>query len=425
MTSNEWIKCKISDLGNVIGGSTPSTKDENNYGGNISWITPKDLSTFNERYIYKGERNITEKGLKSCSTQLMPKNSILFTSRAPIGYVAIAGKEVCTNQGFKSIIPNENTDYLFLYYLLKYNKENIENMGSGTTFKEVSGSTMRNIEVTVPKLKSEQQKIAKVLSAIDDKIELNNSINNNLEQQAQAIFKSWFVDVSDSNNSSEKFGKFPQLATELTVGDIEMLVTDYVANGSFASLKENVTLYQEPNYAYFVRNTDLKTNTFNVFVDEHSYKFLSKSTLYGNEIIISNVGDVGSVFLCPNLDLPMTLGNNIIMLRPKDNRLTYYLYIWFKWSYGQNLMQGIKGGSAQPKFNKTDFKSLPIIIPQGKLLDKFSDIMTPIFNSIEKNNKENKFLIQLRDTLLPKLMSGEIDVSNVDISIDKLLLNEG
>lgn len=284
---------------------------------------------------------------------------------------------------------------------------------STSAYPSIKPSDIKNREILLPPLET-QQKIASILSSIDDKIELNNSINNNLEQQAQAIFKSWFVDVSDSNNSSEKFGKFPQLATELTVGDIEMLVTDYVANGSFASLKENVTLYQEPNYAYFVRNTDLKTNTFNVFVDEHSYKFLSKSTLYGNEIIISNVGDVGSVFLCPKLDLPMTLGNNIIMLRPKDNRLTYYLYIWFKWSYGQNLIQGIKGGSAQPKFNKTDFKSLPIIIPQGKLLDKFSDIMTPIFNSIKKNNEENKFLIQLRDTILPKLMNGEIDVSKVN-----------
>lgn len=315
----------------------------------------------------------------------------------------------------------------FLYYLITsplIKEPAIKSMVGSSGRQRVQTDVVKNIDVKVPPLKI-QQKIGRILSVLDDKISINNATNNNLEQQAQAIFKSWFVDVSDSNNSSEKFGKFPQLATELTVGDIEMLVTDYVANGSFASLKENVTLYQEPNYAYFVRNTDLKTNTFNVFVDEHSYKFLSKSTLYGNEIIISNVGDVGSVFLCPNLDLPMTLGNNIIMLRPKDNRLTYYLYIWFKWSYGQNLMQGIKGGSAQPKFNKTDFKSLPIIIPQGKLLDKFSDIMTPIFNSIEKNNKENKFLIQLRDTLLPKLMSGEIDVSNVDISIDKLLLNEG
>ncbi|MEG1839550.1 MAG: restriction endonuclease subunit S, partial [Bacteroidaceae bacterium] len=148
--------------------------------GIYAWITPKDLSNFSGRYISYGERNITEQGLKSCSTRLMPKHTILFSSRAPIGYVAIAQQECCTNQGFKSVIPNEDTDYMFLYYLLKYNKDNIENIGSGTTFKEVSGNTMKSIEVYVPNEKSEQQRIAAALLSLDDKIELNNKINENL-----------------------------------------------------------------------------------------------------------------------------------------------------------------------------------------------------------------------------------------------------
>ena len=271
---------------------------------------------------------------------------------------------------------------------------------------------------------TEQEKIANILFPIDEKIAINSATNNNLEQEAQAIFKSWFIDIKEANNYSEKFGNLPKNATISRIADIDMIVTDYVANGSFASLKENVTLYQEPNYAYFVRNTDLKSNTFNVYVDEHSYKFLSKSVLYGNEIIISNVGDVGSVYLCPKLNKPMTLGNNIIMLRPNKSEILYYLYIWFKWSYGQGLIQGIKGGSAQPKFNKTDFKSLPIILPSDDMLNNFSQIVAPMFKIIENNYRENTRLIQLRDTLLPKLMSGEIDVSNVDISTDKLSFSE-
>lgn len=177
----KWIECTIGDIGTVVGGATPSTKKPENYeNGHIAWITPKDLSGFSGRYISRGERNITETGLNSCSTQLLPKNSVLFTSRAPIGYVAIAENEVCTNQGFKSVIPNEKTDYMFLYYLLKYNKENIENMGSGTTFKEVSGNTMKGISVKVPEDINEQRTIAAILSSIDDKIELNNCINKNL-----------------------------------------------------------------------------------------------------------------------------------------------------------------------------------------------------------------------------------------------------
>lgn len=177
----EWKECKIANLGTVVGGATPSTKDSANYeNGTIAWITPKDLSTFTGRYIKRGERNITQIGLKSCSTQLMPPNSVLFSSRAPIGYIAIAANEVCTNQGFKSVIPNENTDSLLLFYLLKYNKDKIEGMGSGTTFKEVSGNTMKNIVVNVPTDKKVQEKIAAILGSIDEKIEENEQINNNL-----------------------------------------------------------------------------------------------------------------------------------------------------------------------------------------------------------------------------------------------------
>lgn len=177
----EWKECLLSDLGTVVGGATPSTKNPSNYeGGTISWITPKDLADFRARYIARGERMITEAGLSSCSTQLMPTHSVLFSSRAPIGYVAIASNELCTNQGFKSIVPNTETDYLFLYYLLKYYKDAIENLGSGTTFKEVSGATMRNVKVKVPVSLTEQRKIASVLGSIDDKIEENERINNNL-----------------------------------------------------------------------------------------------------------------------------------------------------------------------------------------------------------------------------------------------------
>ena len=207
----EWKECTIADLGTVVGGATPSTKDPENYdGGTIPWIMPKDLSKYSDRYISRGERNITEKGLNGCSTQLMPRHSVLFTSRAPIGYVAIADNEVCTNQGFKSVVPNEQTDYLFLYYLLKFNKEKIEGLGSGTTFKEVSGSTMRGITVKVPKSLDVQRAIGRYLDSIDTKIEINRRINENLEQQATAYFHHQFIVNADP---SWKEGTISDLGT--------------------------------------------------------------------------------------------------------------------------------------------------------------------------------------------------------------------
>lgn len=177
---SSWKTVRIQDLGSVVGGATPSTKNDDFYGGAISWLTPKDLAGYTKRYIAKGERNITEEGFDSCSTELLPEGTVLFSSRAPIGYVAIASNPICTNQGFKSVIPDSDVvDPLFLYYLLVNNREKIKAAGSGTTFKEVSGNVMRNIQVKIPESVPYQRAIARLLGSIDDQIETNDRINKN------------------------------------------------------------------------------------------------------------------------------------------------------------------------------------------------------------------------------------------------------
>lgn len=299
----------------------------------------------------------------------------------------------------------------FLFYQLK--TMDLASRNVGTAVPSLTTSLLNDLIITLPTIE-EQKRLISLLVAFDSKIYINKKINDNLQLQARAIFKEWFIKSLQNGDTIEtEFGMLPSGFSTKKVGELPIVVTDYVANGSFASLKANVQLYQEPNYAYFIRNTDLKSDTFEVFVDEHSYNFLSKSRLFGGEIIISNVGDVGSVFLCPTLDAPMTLGNNIIMLKSECDELRYYLYIWFKWSLGQELMQGIKGGSVQPKFNKTDFKALSVILPPQELLHKFHLVVSPMFETIKKNKSEVRHLASLRDTLLPKLMSGEIDVSAV------------
>ena len=309
-----------------------------------------------------------------------------------------------------------NIRFIYNYLSSVYFRNFIISRTEGSVIPHLYQKDFVDLYFPLPSLK-EQNKIVDVLDTISYKIEINKMINNNLEEQAVVLFRSWFSAFSLSPNSpriNSEFGEIPEDFTVVKVGSLPMLVTDYVANGSFASLKANVNLYQEPNYAYFIRNTDLKSGSFGVFVDQHSYEFLSKSTLYGGEIIISNVGDVGSVFLCPKLDGRMTLGNNIIMLRPEDDHLRYYLYIWFKHLQGQALIQGIKGGSAQPKFNKTDFKNTSVLIPPNDILTRFHETVAPMFETISQRQTETFRLADLRDTLLPQLMSGEIDVSNLD-----------
>ena len=117
---NNWKEYKVKDFAEVVGGGTPSTKNESYYGGDISWLTPRDLTNYASKYIGSGERSITVEGLRNSSAKIIPKNSILLTSRAPIGYLAIASNELCTNQGFKNIVVNsEIADYNFVYYLIK------------------------------------------------------------------------------------------------------------------------------------------------------------------------------------------------------------------------------------------------------------------------------------------------------------------
>lgn len=314
----------------------------------------------------------------------------------------------------------DGIDEDFIYYLVcspLVREPAIKSMVGSSGRQRVQTDVVQNLEIMVPDYE-EQKRISAILKSLDDKIAANTEVNKNLEEQVVVLFRSWFSAFSLSPNSprvNSEFGEIPENFAVVKVGSLPMLVTDYVANGSFASLKANVNLYQEPNYAYFIRNTDLKSGSFGVYVDQHSYEFLSKSTLFGGEIIISNVGDVGSVFLCPKLDGRMTLGNNIIMLRPEDDHLRYYLYIWFKYLQGQALIQGIKGGSAQPKFNKTDFKNTSVLIPPKDMLTRFHETVAPMFETISQRQTETSRLADLRDTLLPQLMSGEIDVSNLDL----------
>ena len=149
--SAEWKEGTLSDVGSIVAGGTPSKSNQEYYTDNgIAWITPKDLSVDKSAFISHGENDITELGLQKSSATMMPAGTVLFSSRAPIGYIAIAANEICTNQGFKSVVPNDNVGTSYVYYLLKQLLPTIENMASGSTFKEISGSAMKIVPTVIP-----------------------------------------------------------------------------------------------------------------------------------------------------------------------------------------------------------------------------------------------------------------------------------
>lgn len=384
----EWIECTLDKLGEIVGGATPSTKCEDYYGGSIPWITPKDLSSFKGRYITSGERNITEKGLASCSAQMMPKDAVLFTSRAPIGYVAIASQSVCTNQGFKSIVVNEKADPLFVYYLLKYNKDAIEAMGSGTTFKEASGKTMRAVKVRIPLDVSYQKRIAAVLDSLDTKIENNERINDNLLAQAQTLYKQFFpYGVQDDLPDGWRIG---------TVGEIiEIHDSKRIPLSGADRSKMEKKIYPYYGAASLM---DLVDN----------YIFDGKYLLLGEDGTV--VDDAGYPIL-QYVWGQFWVNNHAHILTGRLGYDVESLYMLFK----QTPVKSIVTGAVQPKISQANLRSVQVVIPPEHNLREYNDLVEPLFSLFRANEEECKTFTALRDTLLPKLMSGEIDVSAVQL----------
>ena len=394
----EWIECTLDKLGEIVGGATPSTKCEDYYGGSIPWIKPKDLSSFKGRYITSGERNITEKGLASCSAQMMPKDAVLFTSRAPIGYVAIASQSVCTNQGFKSIVVNEKADPLFVYYLLKYNKDAIEAMGSGTTFKEVSGKTMRAVKVRIPLDVSYQKRIAAVLDSLDTKIENNERINDNLEQQAQAIYHERFETISPNDLPSEW--------RIVTLGEVAT-----ISNKSFNPLKEpeillehySIPAFDEARFPVFELSTSIKSNKFIIDASCFMISKLNPTTkrvwkpycLTGNAVC----------------------STEFIVYKAKDKTITDFLYsVIDSNSFSDFMCSHVTGSTgSRQRTTPSDTLSYELTLPSEDELAEFQSLVSPMYAQIRINAIENDRLKRLRDSLLPKLMSGEIDVSTIQL----------
>lgn len=396
----EWKEVTLGELGTIVGGATPSTKNPSFYDGNIPWLTPKDLSVNSNMYILRGARNITEVGFKSCSCKMLPKGSVLFSSRAPIGYVAIAANDMCTNQGFKSVIPNEETDSEFLYYLLKYNKNYIASQGSGTTFAEVSGKTMKDIEVVVPKEKEYQHRIASILSSLDRKIELNNKINADLEEMAQAIFKNWFVDFEpfkDGKFVDSELGMIPEGWKVGRLKDLLYLRKDSIKAANKGNLPY-LPIDTIPMHCLVA--TDFKSN------DEAKS---SLQTFEQNDIVVGAMRVYfHRVILAPCKGITRT---TCFVLSVKNENALAYSLMQCNQDEAISFAEKTSKGSTMP-YAVWDggYGEYKVVIPPSEVMKSFNDLLSNFFSKMNKNAIENSRLSLLRDTLLPRLMSGELEV---------------
>lgn len=405
MIPEEWDILTIAEIAKVVNGGTPSTKDPDNFGGDILWITPKDLSNYSYRYIEKGERNITQRGLQNSSAKLLPKRTVLLTTRAPVGYVAIAANEVSTNQGLKGLIPKENILPEFLYYLLKLNTKYLKAHSSGSTFGELNTKTLKSLKFTIPPFK-EQQIITYFLSILDKKIELNHQMSKILEQISQAIFKSWFIDfepVQDGEFVESELGKIPK---GWKVIQLEKII-EFIKGK-----KPKKVVQKQLNSKYYLQ---ILISTFEGgFNGYASIENLIVSDIL-DPIMVMDGASSGRV----EIGYKGIIGSTLAKIRLNSEYATnVYLYCFLKQK--ENIINRNTTGTSIPHADKKLIKGFHIVLPPIDIMLQFSEIAENFFHKIIINRKENIILAKLRDLLLPQLLSGRLRIKNPENIMEEI-----
>ncbi len=421
-----WKLYKLGDISSIHNGSTPSTKNKDYWDGDIIWITPKDLSDQKLKYVLKGERCITDEGLSKVKSNLLPEGTLLLSSRAPIGLIAIAKNKLVTNQGFKNIVvDNTILSNEFLYYTLKLRKKELEKLGSGTTFKELSKKSLESFNIFIPNLES-QKAIAKVLSDLDAKIELNNKINKELEAMAKTLYDYWFVQFDFPNDEGKPYkssgGKMvynEDLKREIpagwNVGKLSDFV-DIVRGVSYKSDELNINGKPMVNLNSFFLDGSYKVDGIKYFSGDYNKNKLLKS----NDLLIAvtdvtrNADIIGKSFILPNIfNDDVLFSMDIAKITPDNNLSIHYLNMLFNSQPYHDFIKQFASGTLVLHLDLRAFDFFNVIIPNKDLLEKFSKLKEKIEKKKSVIIKENQQLSELRDWLLPMLMNGQVATQGI------------
>jgi len=386
-----WSKLSLDEISIVNMGQSPSSKSYNQSGEGVLLI--QGNADIKDRLT--NPRQWTSEPTKKCKI-----GDLILTVRAPVGTIAKSKHNACIGRGVCSISNNSKSDIEYLYQaLVKYEKKWVR-LEQGSTFTAVSGNDIRGFKIGIPSI-AEQQKIAEFLSSVDKKIQLLEKKKEQLALYKKGVMQKIFsqeIRFKDDNGNS-----FPDWEIK-TMGDIIKFLSDYTANGSFGALKENVKYFSSPNYAALVRTTDLEKNFFEPkrFTDKRGYDFLKKTSLFGGEIIMANVGSIGKVYKAPNkYEGLMTLAPNTYVLKFHNNideEFIFQLMLRIEFKY---KLLSMVGSSTLKAINKSNLRSIKIELPFYNEQKKIADFLSAIDNKIEitltqieKTKKFKKGLLQ-------------------------------
>ena len=396
---------RLIDAVDLIGGGTPKTTMAEYWNGDIPWLSVKDFNN-ESRYVYSTEKTITETGLLNSSTKLLNLDDVIISARGTVGELAMIPFPMAFNQSCYGIRGKKDViNQSYLYYLLKDSVRLLKSQTHGSVFDTITRDTFTNIEIDLPSLDT-QRTIAATLSALDDKIANNTAMNSTLEQMARAIFKSWFVDFEPWG------GEQPTDWVNSSIGE----VCD-VKGGKRLPKGENLTTI--PNEHPYIRVRDMNDSLFVQMTSSVEYvpreiqTGISRYIVSANDVIISIVGTIGLVCIVhPSLD-KANLTENCVKLANRKGVSSSWLYLFLSSSEGQEKIRNVTVGAVQPKLPIKNIQSISFTLPPSTVMDEFDGVVTGLFETIANNYAENARLASLRDTLLPRLMSGELSVADL------------
>ena len=400
----EWKEYKIGDIcSNVCSGGTPSGKHSEYYYGDIPWLNTKEIN-FNR--IYGTEKCITEEGLNNSSAKWIAENSVIVAMYgATAGKTAIAKIPLTTNQACCNLTINPSiADYRFVYYFLCYKFVELASLANGGAQQNLNAQIIKDFDITLPSLQ-EQTQIANILSSFDDKIEVNRRINDNLEQQAQALFKSWFVDFEpfkDGEFVESELGIIPKGWKAGSLEDITTQKADRVGDRVDMKVLSPVTTGQLMlSEEYFTKQ---------VFSESIAkYKVVEIGDFAYNPARV-NIGSLGR----NNYDFNGCVSPVYVVFSCKDGYAHLFdLYRKTEKFKSEVNLRAI--GGVRQSLNYKDFAFIQCIIPPLYVVEEFNAIYDHILVMQKYIGEENDRLASLRDTLLPRLMSGELKVEDVTL----------
>ena len=398
------ITVRVGDLGNVITGRTPPRSNPELYGNYIPFRKATDISE-NEKYTYTPEEYYSEEGFRKYKTSLIPKHSTCVVTIGSIGKkMTMACQDCFINQAMNAIIPNDDYDYEYVYYLLKNNIHKLKNLDSGTASgrENVSKSAFMGMELSVIKDKVTQKRIGSILSAYDDLIENNQKQIKLLEEAAQRLYKEWFVDLRFPGHEDVKIvDGVPEGWKKVRLDEVTSVLKrgispKYDENGEFTvinqkCIRKNIVDYSESR--------------------KQSKKYAEELQLQESDTVVcsTGIGTLGRVGQIYNVYQNSTFDSHVTLVRA--NKLIGKQFLFWSLKLLQPYLMSLgKGSTNQQELYKSDLAACLLLLPEEYIMNAFERQAQELHDTIAVKTKQISFLREARDRLLPKLMSGEIEV---------------